>query len=231
VSGPAPTKGLIYSKARSKPAFQTRAQIERQIARGGLSGLEVKDLWGSLFLTLNELEELLAHVLAWGGQPWVPVVFCIAAYTGARRSEIVRSRLDDLDFDAEMITFREKKRDRTRELTFRRVPMATGLAAVLRPWISMHHPGGPYTICCRDGRPRTCQMMTKAFRKAVAGSAWEIVQGYHTLRHSFASNCALKGIDQRIIDEWMGHQTEEMRRRYRHLVPSVEQQAIRHVFG
>ena len=36
--------------------------------------------------------------------------------------------------------------------------------------------------------------------------------------------------DQRLIDEWVGHTTEEMRRRYRHLIPSLEQQAIRSVF-
>jgi integrase len=74
-------------------------------------------------------------------------------------------------------------------------------------------------------------MMTKAFRNALEGTQWEVVQGYHTLRHSFASNCALKGVDERIIDAWMGHQTKEMRERYRHLFPGQQQQAIRSVFG
>ncbi len=36
VSQPAPTTRLIYVKERSKPPFQTRAQIERRIARGKL---------------------------------------------------------------------------------------------------------------------------------------------------------------------------------------------------
>ena len=49
--------------------------------------------------------------------------------------------------------------------------------------------------------------------------------------HSFASNCAAAGVDQRVIDEWMGHQTEEMVRRYRHLFPSQQRQAINLVFG
>ena len=39
------------------------------------------------------------------------------------------------------------------------------------------------------------------------------------------------GVDQRLIDDWVGHTTEEMRRRYRHLIPSVQKQAIRSVFG
>ena len=74
-------------------------------------------------------------------------------------------------------------------------------------------------------------MLTKAFRSAVKDSPWQVVQSYHVLRHSFASNCALKGVDQRITDAWMGHQTEAMRRRYRHLFPDQQQEAIRSVFG
>jgi integrase len=50
--------------------------------------------------------------------------------------------------------------------------------------------------------------------------------GFHTYRHSFASNLACLGVDQRIIDEFMGHQTEEMRKRYRHLFPKQRRPAI-----
>ena len=41
----------------------------------------------------------------------------------------------------------------------------------------------------------------------------------------------LEGIDQRLIDEWVGHSTEEQRRRYRHLYPSVQAEALKSVFG
>ena len=50
--------------------------------------------------------------------------------------------------------------------------------------------------------------------------------GYHTYRHSFASNLAAAGVDQRVIDEFMGHQTEAMRKRYRHLFPQSRRSAI-----
>jgi hypothetical protein len=35
------------------------------------------------------------------------------------------------------------------------------------------------------------------------------MKGWHLLRHSFPSNLAVKGVDQPLIDAWMGHQTEE----------------------
>jgi len=69
------------------------------------------------------------------------------------------------------------------------------------------------------------------FQRTLAGSKWAVIPGWHCFRHSFISVCASRGVDQRLIDDWVGHQTEEQRRRYRHLLPSTQQQAIRSVFG
>ena len=66
--------------------------------------------------------------------------------------------------------------------------------------------------------------------RTLKGSKWAVMKGWHVLRHSFASNCAAKGVDQRLIDSWMGHQTLEMRKRYQHVIPSKEGDAIRSVF-
>ena len=49
---------------------------------------------------------------------------------------------------------------------------------------------------------------------------------FNRYRHSFASNLAAAGVDQRVIDEFMGHQTEPMRKRYRHLFPKTRRSAI-----
>ena len=79
--------------------------------------------------------------------------------------------------------------------------------------------------------PLTIHEVSDHFRRTVNGGAWRVVPGLHCLRHSFISACASKGLDQRIIDEWVGHQTDEQRRRYRHLYPSVQREAMRNVFG
>jgi integrase len=41
-----------------------------------------------------------------------------------------------------------------------------------------------------------------------------------------SSNLARAGVDDRIIDHFMGHQTEEMRRRYQHLFPEEKRKAL-----
>jgi integrase len=93
------------------------------------------------------------------------------------------------------------------------------------------HCGSNFAFCDKAGVPLTVWKLDSQFHDALHGTPWEKLSGWHVFRHSFASNCAVKGVDQRMIDEWMGHQTEEMRRRYRHLFPHHQQAAMKLVFG
>lgn len=63
-----------------------------------------------------------------------------------------------------------------------------------------------------------------AARPAPGGGLIKI--GFHAYRHSIGSNLAAAGVDQRVIDELMGHTTEAMRTRYRHLAPRAKRSAI-----
>jgi integrase len=240
VTGPFPNKGLVYPKTSEKPPFQTRAEIEEQLKRGGLKEEEKRELWNSLFLTLPEVAELLEYVLENARHVWIYPMFCFAAHTGARRSEILRSRISDFDFQAGSVLIREKKRVKGRRTT-RRVPLSGFLASVMRGWFDAH-PGGIYTISqplkvfrSRKTRgdyvPVTVDESNHHFNATIAGSKWEVIPGWHILRHSFASNCAARGVDQRLINAWLGHQTPEMQQRYQHLIPSVARSALDGVFG
>ena len=69
------------------------------------------------------------------------------------------------------------------------------------------------------------------FKRVLAKTKWEHLRGLHALRHSFISACASKGVDQRLVQEWSGHMNEATSKRYRHLWPSTQQEAIKRVFG
>lgn len=60
---------------------------------------------------------------------------------------------------------------------------------------------------------------------------WAVLRGFHVLRHSFTSNLAAAEVDQRRIDQWMGHQTEAMRKRYQHLRPIRMDNPVELVIG
>jgi integrase len=265
VAGACPVKGLVYPKTDEKPPFQTRAEVDRQL--DGLSAKQRHELWDALYLTLPEIGAFLDEVRTAAAHAWIYPLIATAAHAGLRRSELVRVRKSDIDFDAMTLTVRERKRARGKRTT-RRVPLSTTLATILREWFA-DHPGGPFLFAHTEevarskkrsrttghangkARPRTLEARLAAisarerpgvlpltidevsdhFRRTVNSGTWSVMPGLHCLRHSFISACASKGLDQRIIDEWVGHQTDEQRRRYRHLYPSVQQAAIRSVFG
>lgn len=239
VDRPLPKKGLRYSKTEDKPPFQTVREIKRKIALGGLSDKEIAASWDAVFLTLPEIDELLKEVRAKARHGFLYPMFVFAAHTGARRSEMRRSLIEDLDFDRQRIIIRERKRVRGRH-TLRSVPMSPLLEQVLQQWIGVH-PGGRQTFCLgagvefstkdrREPIPLTDDELAHHFKRVLLGTKWEVLRGWHVFRHSFCSNCAAQGIDQRMINAWVGHQTDEMVRRYRHLIPNQEHEAIASVF-
>jgi integrase len=114
VPGPLSLRNLEYPKRTEKEPFQTWEQIERRIARGRLSAEQQEQAWGSLYLTLPQIGELLTHVRK-SKFGWAYPMFVFCAHTGARRSEMLRSRVEDFDFDRNEVTIREKKKDRTKK--------------------------------------------------------------------------------------------------------------------
>jgi integrase len=239
VTGTFPNRGLKFPKAEERPPFQTWQEIERQVARGVLP-TEERELWDCVFLTLPEIADLLQYVNETARHPFIYPMFCFAAHTGARRSEILRTRINDVDLEAATACIHERKRAKDKR-TSRRVALTPFLVGVLKEWLPAHS-GGQYLFCHELLVPRSRTKRTEYvpitrdeagdhFKRTLAGSKWEKLRGWHVFRHSFVSNCAAKNIDQRVIDEWTGHQTEDMRRRYRHLFPHQQQAAIRQVFG
>ena len=136
---------IRLAKPDEKPPFQTLDEIKRRIARGGLSDDQIAALWECLFLQLPEIEALLSYVKEKATLPWVHPLFCFAAHTGARRSEIIRDQIDDVDFGAKTVLIREKKGAHDKRTT-RRVPLTPFLAGVLQDWLKIH-PVGNSLFC------------------------------------------------------------------------------------
>lgn len=266
VAGKFPNQGLRYPKQTEKPAFQTREEIKRRIDIGGLNDAEIADLWDALYLKTDEIEQVLAYVKLQTAQPFLYPMICTAAYTGARRAELIRMQKGDVDFIGKTITIREKKRVRGKTTT-RRVPLSPTLSKILTAWLQSH-PGGPVLFCQQPiversrtrsrttghrgekSRPTTSAERVATIRtrgpcqatpvtpdeandhltRVLTDSEWKVIRGWHTFRHSFISACASKGIDQRLVESWAGHMSADMSRRYSHLYPSTQQEAMARVF-
>ena len=79
---------LEFERTTDRAPFQTFDQITRTLARGKLTREEEAALWECLYLTLDEVHELLEHVRTHAMHPFIHPMFVFAAMTGARRSEI-----------------------------------------------------------------------------------------------------------------------------------------------
>ena len=190
LSGSFPRKGIRLPKARELPPFQTWKQIETQLKHGAS-----EELWESLYLDMSQIQKLLRDVKRYAAFSFVYPMFTFAAYTGARRSEILRSQISDIDLTADVITLREKKRVRG-QLTTRRVPLLAPLKKVLKAWFKAH-PGGAHTFCheqlvverSRKSSERlsgpiavTASEASWHFRQTVCDSKWQVLKGWHCLR-------------------------------------------------
>jgi integrase len=220
-----PGGGLDYAKTEEALPFMTWEEAERRIAAGD----DPEKVWESVYLRPAEIGELLEWVKARPVSPWVYPMFCFAAHTGARRSEVVRALPSDIDLVQEVVTIREKKRDKSR-LTTRRIPMTPFLKGVLADWAADRGKGRAF-FCKEKGQEITPREAMNYFTRAVRLSKWKVLKGLHVLRHSYISALANRGVDQRIIDELAGHQTEQQRRRYRHLYQQTLTDAAKNLFG
>lgn len=243
VSSDFPNQGLHYPLQTEASPFLTLDEIQRRIDRGMVTGkISQLELWDSLYLSTTELDELLTYVKQNSTYGFLYPMTVLASHTGARRSEICRSRTEDIDFESDILMIREKKRIRGKQ-SFRHVPLSPFLKETLRQWCGQcGHTSYTFPLDHRVRRSRNADRRenwesvapdeaSDHLDAVLSGSKWKHIRGWHVFRHSFISNCASAAVDQRMIDAWVGHQTEEMRRRYRHLFPSSQRRELAKVFG
>lgn len=219
---------------RDLPPFRTKSQIEEVIERGGIKGADaLREMWERLFLDPQEIGDLLRLVKRNQTQEQSYLLHAVSAYTGMRRGEVLRAEWLHVDDEGANITAFSRKQSRSQRMTSREIELHPELQQVLRA-CRKKNPRGQYIVGDPDTlRPLSCDLANRWFWQPMRGTEWCVDRnrnwfkvGFHSYRHSFASNMASRGVDQRIIDNFMGHTTEAMRRRYRHLYPKDRRSAI-----
>ena len=141
--------------------------------------------------------------------PHIKPIVTTAVCTGLRKGEIVNIRWDDIDFRNRIIYIGNTKNGEKRE-----TPINDRLTETLKS--IRRNDVSPFVFCDKDGNPyyRFEKAFTNALRKA------EITDfRFHDLRHTFASNLVMEGIDLATVRELLGHKSIEMTLRYSHLSP------------
>ena len=182
-------------------------------------------LFRSRYRYLDEGE--IRKLLEMGKDSQIFEFICVAAYTGGRFSEIHRLKWADVLWSTRdrrgHILLRGRKGSRSRVESPRRIPLKRNLECILQEYNRSANAAWVFSEETGERHPK--HYFYWRLKKLTDGTDFEGIR-FHTFRHSFASNLAKRGVDQRMIDRLMGHQTEAMRRRYQHLFPDEKQEAI-----
>lgn len=174
------------------------------------------------FLTPKEADRLLGALEIVSCTWWR--ISMISLYTGMRLGEILGLRGQDIDLANGLIHVDGK--------TGRR---AAYVSEAIRPVLERLMPREPSALLfqTRKGKEVHVKTQSKSFAKAVelVGLNRGVTDRlrrvvFHTLRHTFASWLAQRGVPLYTIGELIGHTTTQMTRRYAKLSPDSKRSAI-----
>jgi len=140
----------------------------------------------------------------------------LALNTGMRRGEILGLKWHDVDFKREIIYLLDTKNGERREIPMNDL-VKKALIAVPK------HPDSPYIFC--GGNGRSYHDIRKSFYTALKKSGI-INFRFHDLRHTYASQLVMAGIDINTTRELLGHRDIRMTLRYAHLSPDHKRRAV-----
>lgn len=158
------------------------------------------------FITQQQYETLRAAL-----PDHLRAVFVVGYHTGARRGELLRIRIADVDFAAKEIKIPGRSTKNAKPKT---IPVYGDMAAALQmqiAWVRSHWPRCPWLFVWRG--KRLLSLTQKAWRTATKAAG---VPGliFHDLRRSAIRNMEQAGIPRSVAMAISGHKREDVYRRY-----------------
>lgn len=189
-----------------------------------------------LFYTVDELRGLLRRCRveypdkSSNEVPHDWITICLlGARAGLRRGEILHLGWEDVDFKRQMLAVTPKdcelcqacrsngRRWEPKDYEQRHIPLAKDLGRHLK--------GLPRPTEWVLGKRPSLGVISAYFRKIVRKA--KLKGSLHTLRHTFASHLAQRGVALYTISKMLGHSSMEMTMRYAHLAPDTYDEAIK----
>ncbi len=170
-----------------------------------------------LRLMTLEQERRLAMCVA-DCNPVIGAYVAILGETGLRKSEGLRMKWADVDFEKKMLTV---SRSKTGE------PRYIPLSDYAIEWLSSLHyySDSPWVFTLSNGKRLKAPRDSFAKGKKLAGL--DRVRGLHDLRHFRATQWLIHGVDIYTVKNFLGHKRIETTQRYLHLVPGHAERAVR----
>ena len=168
-----------------------------------------------LFISENEFNLIVGNTK----EQYLKDLFLTAFYTGMRQAELVNMKWSWIDFNQNIITVKNSESFTTKSKKERVVPICSILKNCLSNRIpkivNLNH--DDFVFTCTPGKKLNEDFVSKKFKKAVRVIGLNDEIHFHTLRHSFASNLAQRGVSLYVIKELLGHEDLSTTQIYSHL--------------
>jgi site-specific recombinase XerD len=170
------------------------------IERNPTKGVETpkRERNGRAYLRPDEYRAMLSLA---GGNPKDYAILQVFLQTGIRVSELINLRIEDVDLTAGMLRVTSGKGMVAREIELEK----RGIQAV-RNWLA-NRPQSPYDhlFLNKDGEPISERGVRKIVVKYRQRAGITKKASCHSLRHTFATYKAEKGVSPFQLKEWLGH--------------------------
>jgi integrase len=173
------------------------------------------------------LSEMESNALLLAASGTIYELILTALRTGMRRGELKALQWSSLDWDAKLIVVRhtlwdgDKTLDSTKSNRERYIPMDAELHAFLS--VRRRHQGFVFTD--QMGQPFNSYGLTEGLEEVCKRAGIRRIT-WHVLRHTFATQLAMKGVPLNVVQTLLGHSTILMTMRYAHVAPSSLHSAI-----
>lgn len=178
--------------------------------------------------TLAEIEKLIA---ASPNSDWQTMIY-LGFYTGARLGDCAAMTWDNIDTENGRLVYQQRKTGKTVV-----VPLHARLVSHLHH-VAQSFATGPLCPSVAAKGPGGKHGLSESFKRIVvrAGLDPMVIQGkghrqftkrtFHSLRHSFTSALASKGVSEEVRMKLTGHSTSDVHRKYTHIDAAPLKQAI-----
>jgi integrase len=148
----------------------------------------------------------------------------LAMNSGIRRGSLFSLKWGDMDFASKTATLRAAT---TKPGKYLRIPMNQTFVDTLIAWRQQSADTTPEALIFPSPKKKGALMInTKRSWESVLKTAEIENFRFHDLRHDFASQLVMKGVDLNIVRELLGHADMKMTQRYAHLAPESKLKAV-----
>lgn len=177
-----------------------------------------------IFIDREEFQTILSKT----DSETMKTIFMFAFNTGCRLGEIINLRWQNVNLNKHIITIGDDKFI-TKSNKQRVIPMSKELQETFKNLKLINDTADSYVFCKENGFPFSGNYVSRYFKRAVRRTGLKEDIHFHTLRHSFASNLAIKGVPILTIKELLGHSSIVTTEIYSHTNLKSLQDAIEHL--